>query len=64
MDPPGYPPNLVGCGWMWMDVDGYPFTSTYLIGILRAFWWFREHIWAFKMVRRYLRGNQGHADVW
>jgi len=25
MDVDGYPPNLIGYRWMWMDVDGYPY---------------------------------------
>ncbi len=40
MDLDGYPPKLVGCGWMWMDVVGYPFPSIYqkaLYGFPRGF---------------------------
>jgi hypothetical protein len=27
IDPCGYPPNLVGCGWMWMDLVDIPIIS-------------------------------------
>jgi hypothetical protein len=25
-----YPPNLVGCGWIWINIHFHPFPSTYL----------------------------------
>ena len=42
-----------------MDMDGYPFTSTYLevyllFVLYGPFSWLREHAWASKVMRRYL----------
>jgi hypothetical protein len=38
-----HPPNLIGCGWIWINIHFHPFPSTYL-EVLSAFpTWFREH---------------------
>jgi hypothetical protein len=37
MDLDGYPPKLVGCGWMWMDVVDihfHPFIKRCFMGFL------------------------------
>jgi hypothetical protein len=38
-----HPPNLIRCGWIWINIHFHPFPSIYL-EILSTFpTWFREH---------------------
>ena len=35
---------VMSMDWMWMDVDGYPFSSTYQKVVYGFPRWFREHV--------------------
>jgi len=50
MDPDGYPRNLGGCGWIWIKIRGYPFSSIYLKVLSAIPGWCSDHVWASTVV--------------